>query len=45
MRRDSWMGIRNDQPLPKPPIDEAWVAPAMEAIEAGVPYVSGLQGC
>ena len=34
-----WMGIRNDQPLPKPPIDEAWVAPAMEAIEAGLPYV------
>ena len=34
-----WMGIRNDQPLPKPPIDEAWIAPAMEAIEAGVPYV------
>ncbi len=33
------MGIRNDQPLPKPPIDEAWIAPAMEAIEAGVPYV------
>src|SRR5580698_10272101 len=34
-----WMGIRNNQPLPKPPIDEAWIAPAMEAIEAGVPYV------
>ncbi|HEY6376970.1 MAG TPA: glutamate synthase-related protein, partial [Edaphobacter sp.] len=34
-----WMGIRNDQPLPKPPIDEAWVGPTMKAIEAGLAYV------
>jgi glutamate synthase (NADPH/NADH) large chain len=34
-----WMGGRNDQPLPKPPIDEQWVAPALDAVEAGVPYV------
>jgi glutamate synthase (NADPH/NADH) large chain len=34
-----WMGGRNDQPLPEPPIDEKWVAPALEAIEAGRPYV------
>ncbi|HMF54259.1 MAG TPA: glutamate synthase-related protein, partial [Edaphobacter sp.] len=33
-----WMGGRNDQPLPEPPIDEKWVAPALEAIEAGKPY-------
>jgi glutamate synthase (NADPH/NADH) large chain len=33
------MGARNDQPLPKPPVDEQWVAPALEAIEAGKPYV------
>jgi glutamate synthase (NADPH/NADH) large chain len=34
-----WMGGRNDQPLPNPPIDEKWVAPALEAVEAGRPYV------
>jgi glutamate synthase (NADPH/NADH) large chain len=34
-----WMGGRNDQPLLKPPIDEQWVAPALEAIDAGRPYV------
>ncbi|WP_367182544.1 glutamate synthase-related protein [Edaphobacter sp.] len=34
-----WMGGRNDQPQPKPPIDEQWVAPAIEAVEAGRPYV------
>ncbi|MBS1798640.1 MAG: glutamate synthase large subunit [Acidobacteria bacterium] len=34
-----WMGGRNDQPLPEPPIDEKWVAPALEAVEAGKPYV------
>jgi len=33
-----WMGVRNDQPLPQPPIDEQWVAPALEAVEAGKPY-------
>jgi glutamate synthase (NADPH/NADH) large chain len=34
-----WMGGRNDQPLPQPPIDEKWTAPALEATEAGQPYV------
>jgi glutamate synthase (ferredoxin) len=34
-----WMGIRNDQPVARPPLDEAWVEPALEATEAGVPYV------
>ena len=34
-----WMGMRNDQPVVRPPLDEAWVAPALEAVEAGVPYV------
>ncbi|QHS51125.1 glutamate synthase-related protein [Edaphobacter sp. 12200R-103] len=34
-----WMGGRNDQPLPQPPIDEKWTAPALEAVDAGKPYV------
>jgi glutamate synthase (NADPH/NADH) large chain len=34
-----WMGGRNDRPDPTPPLDEAWVAPALAAIEAGRPYV------
>jgi glutamate synthase (NADPH/NADH) large chain len=34
-----WMGGRNDQPVAVPPLDEAWVAPALRAIEDGVPYV------
>jgi glutamate synthase (NADPH/NADH) large chain len=34
-----WMGGRNDQPIAVPPLDEAWVAPALEAAEAGLPYV------
>ena len=38
-----WMGGRNDQPLPEPPIDEKWVAPALEAVEAGKPYVVSSQ--
>ena len=33
------MGIRNNQPVEHPPLDEAWVAPALEAIQQGVPYV------
>jgi glutamate synthase (NADPH/NADH) large chain len=42
-----WMGGRNDQPMPEPPIDEKWVAPALEAIEAGKPYVveSAIANC
>ncbi len=34
-----WMGKRNNQPLPAAPLDEAWVVPAMEAVEAGLPFV------
>jgi len=34
-----WMGIRNDQPVARLPLDEAWVEPALAAAEAGVPYV------
>jgi glutamate synthase (ferredoxin) len=34
-----WMGVRNDQPMAVPPLDEAWVAPALEAVEAGLPFV------
>ncbi len=33
------MGGRNDQPLVAPPLDEAWIASAMESIEQGKPYV------
>jgi len=42
-----WMGIRNDQPMAHPPVDEAWVAPALEAVEAGKPYVvdSSIANC
>jgi glutamate synthase (ferredoxin) len=34
-----WEGIRNNQPVAGPPLDEEWVAPAMAAIEAGLPFV------
>ena len=34
-----WMGIRNDQPVATPPLDEAWVEPALEAIAQDQPYV------
>ena len=34
-----WMGIRNDQPMAVPPLDEAWVEPAIAAVEAGLPFV------
>ena len=34
-----WMGIRNDRSETELPLDEAWVMPALEAVEAGVPYV------
>ena len=34
-----WLGVRNDRPDPQPPLDEAWVAPAIEAVEAGQPFV------
>jgi glutamate synthase (ferredoxin) len=35
----SWAGIRNDRPEPEPPLDEAWVEPALAAIERGEPLV------
>jgi glutamate synthase (ferredoxin) len=34
-----WMGVRNNQPIAVPPLDEVWVEPAMAAIEAGLPFV------
>jgi glutamate synthase (ferredoxin) len=34
-----WMGGRNDQPTVAPPLDEVWVAPAIDAVEAGLPFV------
>jgi glutamate synthase (ferredoxin) len=34
-----WMGVRNDQPVVMPPLDEAWVVPALAAVEAGLPFV------
>ena len=30
-----WAGIRNTQPVDRPPLDEAWVEPALEAIAEG----------
>jgi glutamate synthase (NADPH/NADH) large chain len=33
----SWLGGRNDRPESHPPIDDAWVLPALEACEAGRP--------
>ncbi|RXH55759.1 glutamate synthase-related protein [Granulicella sibirica] len=35
----TWMGGRNDRPDPTPPLDEAWVAPAVEALYKNEPYV------
>jgi glutamate synthase (NADPH/NADH) large chain len=34
-----WMGVRNDQPIAVAPLDEAWVVPALAAVEAGLPFV------
>ncbi len=34
----SWAGIRNDRPESKPALDEAWVEPALAAIEESEPY-------
>jgi glutamate synthase (ferredoxin) len=34
-----WMGGRNNQPVVVPPLDEAWVATAMQAIEDGKAFV------
>jgi glutamate synthase (NADPH/NADH) large chain len=33
-----WEGGRNDRPAPHAPLDDAWVAPALEAFKAGTPY-------
>jgi glutamate synthase (NADPH/NADH) large chain len=35
----SWAGIRNDRPDPEPPLDEAWVEPALAAVERGEPFL------
>jgi glutamate synthase (NADPH/NADH) large chain len=37
----SWAGVRNDRPETRPALDEAWIAPALAAIEDGVPYTVG----
>ncbi|WP_353062102.1 glutamate synthase-related protein [Tunturibacter psychrotolerans] len=34
-----FMGVRNNQPMSGPPLDEAWIAPAMAAIDAGKVFV------
>jgi glutamate synthase (NADPH/NADH) large chain len=33
-----WEGKRNDRPVSRPPIDDAWVEPALAAWKAGLPY-------
>jgi glutamate synthase (NADPH/NADH) large chain len=33
-----WQGRRNDRPEEEPPIDNAWLAPAIEAYKAGEPF-------
>ena len=33
-----WGGGRNNQPVATPPIDEAWVEPALQAVRSGAPY-------
>src|ERR1700739_2646241 len=35
-----WMGLPNNQPMPSPPLDEAWVVPAMAAIDSGLPFAA-----
>ena len=41
------MGMRNNQPAEHPPLDEAWVEPALDAIHQGKPYVvdSAIANC
>lgn len=34
----SWQGLRNEQPVGQPALDEAWIKPALIAVEAGVPF-------
>ena len=33
-----WEGKRNDRPEPHPPIDDAWVGPALAAYKSGIPF-------
>jgi len=33
-----WEGKRNDRPEPHPPLDDAWVAPALAAFKSAVPF-------
>jgi glutamate synthase (NADPH/NADH) large chain len=34
----NWQGIRNNRPEERPPIDDAWVRPALSAVSAGKPF-------
>jgi glutamate synthase (NADPH/NADH) large chain len=34
-----WMGAMNNQPVAQPPLDEAWVSPALDAVAKGEPYL------
>ena len=34
----SWQGARNDRPQGEPPLDDAWVEPALQAARAGEPF-------
>jgi glutamate synthase (ferredoxin) len=37
-RARSWTGVRNDQPVDEPALDEAWTVEALAAIAAGEPF-------
>ncbi len=34
----SWQGQRNMRPEERPPVDDAWVRPALSAVSAGKPF-------
>lgn len=34
----SWQGLRNNQPVVEPALDEVWIAPALAATESGTPF-------
>lgn len=34
----SWQGLSNQQPATEPPLDEAWVKPALKAANSGEPF-------
>jgi len=34
-----FMGVRNNQPMARAPLDEAWVGAAMTSVDAGLPFV------